>query len=217
MGCGCGEDVGSPGGTGPGPDARRRAKRWGPCRLGTSSRYSLCCQGKPACALHGAERAGQEILSPRAPWGPWPPGRRARASAACAVWHAFRTPPLLLLWPAAQTRHPGRAGHHRLAQDLFPGLVPGLTRQERTGGVRLLPHPDAGQPQLCAAHSRIDRCPTCPWPRPLQPGTHQLTCPTWLPEGTSTERLAQFFVGGAPRLKVGSLRLPLGRPGLPWH
>lgn len=37
---------------------------------------------------------------------------------------------------------------------------------------------------------------------PTAPGMYQLDCPTWVPEGSATERLAEFFVGGKPRMKM---------------
>lgn len=37
---------------------------------------------------------------------------------------------------------------------------------------------------------------------PTAPGMFELECPTWLPQGSAAERMASFFVGGHPRLKV---------------
>ncbi|KAF6264686.1 hypothetical protein COO60DRAFT_1634287 [Scenedesmus sp. NREL 46B-D3] len=37
---------------------------------------------------------------------------------------------------------------------------------------------------------------------PTAPGDFEIDCPTWLPEGSVGERIAAYFVGGAPRLRV---------------
>jgi len=37
---------------------------------------------------------------------------------------------------------------------------------------------------------------------PTSPGMFELDCPTWLPEGSTLERISSFFIGGAPRLRA---------------
>mmetsp|Transcript_15314 Transcript_15314/g.50305 ORF Transcript_15314/g.50305 Transcript_15314/m.50305 type:complete len:177 (-) Transcript_15314:947-1477(-) len=37
---------------------------------------------------------------------------------------------------------------------------------------------------------------------PTTPGMHETDCVTWIPEGSTMERMSEFFLGGRPRLRV---------------
>uniref|UniRef100_A0A7S0VBP4 B9 domain-containing protein 2 n=1 Tax=Polytomella parva TaxID=51329 RepID=A0A7S0VBP4_9CHLO len=37
---------------------------------------------------------------------------------------------------------------------------------------------------------------------PTTPGTHELSCATWVPEGSLGEKIRSFFLGGNPRLRA---------------
>mmetsp|Transcript_1899 Transcript_1899/g.2952 ORF Transcript_1899/g.2952 Transcript_1899/m.2952 type:complete len:176 (+) Transcript_1899:141-668(+) len=51
-------------------------------------------------------------------------------------------------------------------------------------------------------HGRNDICGYGFCHIPTAPGMYELDCVTWLPEGSVGERIAAFFVGGHPRLKL---------------
>mmetsp|Transcript_36972 Transcript_36972/g.82191 ORF Transcript_36972/g.82191 Transcript_36972/m.82191 type:complete len:177 (-) Transcript_36972:450-980(-) len=50
-------------------------------------------------------------------------------------------------------------------------------------------------------HGRNDICGYGFCHVPTAPGTYEVDLPTWIPEGSTGERIASFFVGGNPRLK----------------
>ncbi|GAX75422.1 hypothetical protein CEUSTIGMA_g2866.t1 [Chlamydomonas eustigma] len=51
-------------------------------------------------------------------------------------------------------------------------------------------------------HGRNDICGYGFCHIPTAPGSYQIDCPTWIPEGSAWQRFSSFFIGGNPRLKV---------------
>ncbi|MEW5317051.1 MAG: hypothetical protein WDW38_008382 [Sanguina aurantia] len=51
-------------------------------------------------------------------------------------------------------------------------------------------------------HGRNDICGYGFCHIPTAPGMFDVDCPTWVPEGSAGERIAAFFLGGNPRLKL---------------
>lgn len=60
--------------------------------------------------------------------------------------------------------------------------------------------------RLLDAHGRSDLGGYAVLHVPSIPGVHDLACSVWRPRGSTFDRIASFFVGGAPQLKDSRLR-----------
>ena len=60
--------------------------------------------------------------------------------------------------------------------------------------------------RLLDAHGRSDLGGYAVVHVPAAPGAHEMSCPVWRPRGSSLDRFATAFIGGAPQLKDPRLR-----------